>query len=342
MRRFDIMPNALIGGKNALPLAIVSALVLTFIITPFVRRLSLRAGILDIPRDGRRMHKNAVPLAGGAGMIAAFALVPALCCPREYPAPLVLLCLLCGAYGLADDVLALSAGRKLLLQSCLSLLATLFLGRAEAFSFFGYTVSAGALSLPLTALWIVFMMNAVNLTDGMDGLCAGTCAVSAAALSLILFAHGEGVHALLASALSGACLGFLFHNRAPARIFMGETGSAFLGFALAVLALPLFSAEVRAPLPAVLPVFLFPLGEAASSFLRRVSHGKNPFAPDKSHMHHVLYAGGLSVPLVCAVLYTFALLCALCALIYGANRAASLAVFAAAVVFIRLMLRRKA
>ena len=274
-------------------------------------------------------------------MIAAFLAVPALLRGGASSPALALLCLACGAYGLADDVLALPAAAKLALQLCLALLATLFLGRAEAFSFFGYTVSLGALSAPLTALWIVFMMNAVNLTDGMDGLCAGTSAVSAAALALLLFAHGAWEQALSASALSGVCLGFLFHNRAPAGIFMGETGSAFLGFALAVLALPLFSAEVHAPLPAVLPAFLFPLGEAASSFLRRVSRGKNPFAPDKKHMHHVLYAGGFSVPLVCAVLYAFSLLCALCAVAYEHHAAAALAALAAAVVFIRVMLSRK-
>jgi UDP-GlcNAc:undecaprenyl-phosphate GlcNAc-1-phosphate transferase len=221
------------------------------------------------------------------------------------------------------------------------MLASLFLARAEAFSFFGYNVSLGALSVPATALWIVFMMNAVNLTDGMDGLCAGTSAVSAACLAVLLFAHGESACALFAAALSGACLGFLFHNRAPAKIFMGETGSAFLGFALAVLALPLFTQDKPAPLAAVLPAFLFPLCEAAGSFLRRVSQGRNPFAPDKSHMHHVLYARGLSVPLVCAAEYTFALLCALCALEYGTHRAAALALFTAAVVFMRLMLAGK-
>lgn len=186
------------------------------------------------------------------------------------------------------------------------------------------------------------MMNAVNLTDGMDGLCAGTCAVSAACLSLQLFAAGESAYALFAAALAGACLGFLFHNRAPAKIFMGETGSAFLGFALAVLSLPLFSAERCAPLAAVLPLFLLPLCEAAGSFLRRAERGRNPFAPDKEHMHHVLFARLGSVPYVCAIMYAFSLACAFSALAYERRRVLSLLLFTAATVGMRLLLRRSA
>ena len=343
MRRFGIMPEALYMGKASLLQAIIFAFVLCLIITPFVRRLSLRARILDVPRDERRMHKSAVPLAGGAGIIAAFLLSLALFCGgARFACPLAVFCILCGAYGVIDDKLALPVWLKLAFQLAVAFAATPFLARAEAFSFFGYTVYLGALSAPATALWGVFMMNAVNLTDGMDGLCAGTSAVSAACLSVLLFLRGESAYALAAAALSGACLGFLFHNSAPAKIFMGETGSAFLGFALAFLAMPLFSADAQAPLASVLPAFLFPLCEAASSFLRRAAKGKSPFAPDKSHMHHVMFARGFSVPMVCAVAFTFSLLCALCSLLYGSQRAAALLLFSLAVLLMRLALARKA
>lgn len=339
------MPNSLSAGEVSLPQAIILGLVLSYAITPFVRRLSLRAGMLDIPRDGRRMHKGAVPLAGGAGMIAAFLLSLAFFggggTGGISPAPLALFCFLCGAYGLLDDKRALPASKKLCFQALAAVAASLFLARAEAFSFFGYTVNLGVLSVPATACWIVFMMNAVNLTDGMDGLCAGTSAVSAACLSLLLFRHGDVFCALSAASLSGASLGFLFHNRAPAKIFMGETGAAFLGFMLAVLSLPLFSAAEPSPLAAVLPVFLLPASEAVGSFFRRVSRGKNPFAPDKSHIHHLLFARGFSVPRVCALMYLFALLCAFCALEYGAHRVLSLLLFASAVVFMRVLLAGK-
>ena len=337
------MPKALYDGKAFLPEAIILGLILSFIITPFVRRLALKAGVVDIPLDGRRMHKSAVPLAGGAGMIAAFLVSLAFFGgqPGARPFPLAVFCLLCGVYGVFDDKFALPARAKLAFQLFAGAASALVLGRIEAISAFGYTFPLGAFSVPATALWVAFMMNAVNLTDGLDGLCAGTCAVSAACLSLLLLSHGAGVYACFAAALSGACLGFLFHNRAPAKIFMGETGSAFLGFALAVLSLPLFSAEAGAPLAAVLPTFLLPLCEAVGSFLRRAEKGKNPFAPDKEHMHHVLFARLGSAPAVCAVMYAFALMCALSALEYEHSRAFAVLLFAAAVVLMRLMLAKR-
>jgi UDP-GlcNAc:undecaprenyl-phosphate GlcNAc-1-phosphate transferase len=247
---------------------------------------------------------------------------------------------MCGAYGFIDDKYALPVYAKLAFQLASGVAASLVLGRIEAFSLFGSTVLTGALSAPLTALWVAFMMNAVNLTDGLDGLCAGTSAVSAACLSLLHFAAGNLPYALFSAALSGGCLGFLFHNIAPAKIFMGETGSAFLGFMLAVLSLPLFSREVHSPLAAVLPAFLLPLCEAAGSFLRRAEKGKNPFAPDKEHMHHVLFARLGSAPAVCAVMYALALVGAIAALIYERAPAVALLLLAAATVCIRLMLSR--
>jgi len=289
------------------------------------------------------MHKRAVPLAGGAGMIAAFILSLAFFDGERGISPLltVAFCVLCGIYGILDDKFTLRVPAKLGVQCAVALLASLFLARAEAFSFFGYEILLGSFSVPVTSAWIVFMMNAVNLTDGMDGLCAGTSAVLAACLSILLFAHGDGACARYAAALSGVCLGFLLHNRAPAKIFMGETGSAFLGFALAVLSLPLFTASKPSPLASVLPAFLFPAGEAAGSFLRRILSGKNPFSPDKSHMHHVLYGRGLSVPLVCAAAYAFSLMCAFCSLEYESHRVLALFLFAAAVVFMRVLLYGK-
>ncbi len=331
------MPKFAPGG--ALFAALVLSTIISLIISPFVKHTALLLGIVDIPKDGRRMHCRPIPLMGGAGMISAFCASALAFASGGYSLALALLCVLCGVYGVLDDKFALRVPAKLAFQAFIAVLAALLLGGARAFSFFGAAYSLGALSLPVSAMWLVFMMNAVNLTDGIDGLCAGTSAVSAAALCLLHYARGNTAPAVCAAALAGACMGFLFHNRAPAKIFMGETGSAFLGFSLGALALPLFSASEPSALPAVLPVFLFPLCEAVGSFLRRAQDGKNPFAPDKKHMHHVLCGGGLCVPLVCAVLYAFALLCAFCAVMYARHAVLALAAFALAVVFLRVILQ---
>ena len=333
------MPKALYAGGAFLPEAMILGLAISFIITPFVRRLSLRARILDVPHDGRRMHKNAVPLAGGSGIIAAFLLSSALFFTGNF-AHLAVFCILCGIYGLLDDKQAFPVWAKLAFQLSAGVGASLVLGRIEEISAFGKGISLGVFSVPLTALWIAFMMNAINLIDGMDGLCAGTSAISAACLSLLHFARGNMAYALFAAALSGSCLGFLFHNRAPAKIFMGETGSAFLGFALSVLSLPLFAEGESAPIASVALVFLLPVCEAAGSFLRRAERGKNPFSPDKEHMHHVLFERMGSVPAVCAVMYAFSFACAFSAVEYAQNRMLSVLIFIVAVVLMRVLLAK--
>ena len=332
------MPETYFGGSVCS--ALILSTIISFIISPFVKHTALRLGIVDVPKDGRRMHAHPVPLMGGTGIIASFCASALLFSPHGYSAALALFACLCGAYGLLDDKFALGVAQKLLFQATIAVSAALFLARAEAFSFFGSEYSLGALSVPASSAWLVFMMNAVNLTDGIDGLASGTSAVSAAALCLLHIAHGNHALSVCSAALCGACIGFLFHNRAPAKIFMGETGSAFLGFALGALALPLFSAQRPAAFPAVLPALLFPICEAAGSFSRRIYSGKNPFSPDKKHMHHVLCAGGFAVPLACAVMYVFAILCGFCAVTYEKNAPAALIAFSLAVVFLRVTLSR--
>lgn len=339
------MPESYFQVGGVIPAAAIVSLIFCFVISFFVRRAALFAGIVDIPRDGRRMHRDAVPMGGGLGMIIAFCVSLLLLSSESgggsYAARLIPLCFFCGIYGLCDDKLALKVSAKLAFQFIAAVLASLFLGSAEVFSFFGREYALGALSFPVTVFGFMLMMNAVNLTDGVDGLASGVCAVSAAALCVMHIFRGETEYAVGAAALCGACLGFLFHNTAPAKMFMGEAGSAFLGFALAALALPLSKRGNSAPLPQIFLALILPVSEAVSSFLRRILSGKSPFSPDKGHMHHILYGNGFSVALVCATLYAFSLICAFCSVVYGTYTALAWAAFALAVPFIRFMLAKK-
>lgn len=340
------MPELYFHVGGVIPAAAIISLVFCFVISFFVRRAALFAGIVDIPRDGRRMHKNAVPMGGGLGMIIAFCVCLWLISAASrigasYAVRLAPLCFFCGIYGLCDDKFALKVSAKLAFQFIAAVLASLLLGNAEVFSFFGREYSLGVLSFPVTVFGFMFMMNAVNLTDGVDGLASGVCAVSAAALCVMHVLRGGIEYAVGSAALCGVCLGFLFHNTAPAKMFMGEAGSAFLGFALAALALPFSKGGNSAPLPQIFLALILPVSEAASSFLRRILSGKSPFSPDKEHMHHILYGNGFSVALVCATLYAFSIICAFCAVVYESHTAIAWAVFTLAVPFIRLMLGKK-
>lgn len=341
------MPKFFMAGDISLPAVIASAFVLCFAVTPYIASLARRMGVLDIPRDGRRMHKRAVPLMGGGAMVLSFLICASLFfLPNGEgfdggTAALLFGAFLCASSGLIDDIFTLTPLQKLSFQIVAALFASAFAGRIEAFTVFDLKIELGALSVPATAAFIVVVMNAVNLTDGMDGLASGICAAISFALAVILSARAQSSFAICACALCGVCLGFLLHNSAPASIFMGETGSAFLGFSLAVLTLPLYSSESADAASTAVLLFLLPAAELLSSFLRRVLKGKSPFEPDKKHIHHLLYENGFSVPAICIILYTFVCLCAVCAVLNTGYSAFSAVLLALAIIFIRMMLGYK-
>ncbi len=328
--------------------AVVSAsLVFAFAATPYVRIISCKLGILDVPRDARRMHKKPVPLAGGAAMMISFLLTVIIFFSMNKSRLswqtifLLFACALCGACGLTDDIFALKPLSKLTFQFILAFFSAVFVCKMESFVIFGKVFSLGDLSVPITIFWIMLIMNAVNLTDGMDGLAPGICAVIAFAISIISFLSGELSFSICACAVCGACLGFLCHNASPASVFMGETGSAFLGLALSVMILPWYGIDNEEPLSTALLLFLLPISETVSSFFRRILRGKSPFSPDKKHIHHLLYEKGLSVTQVCLILYLFTAVCAVCAVIHAQYRAVAAVSFVAATIFINTMLLNK-
>ena len=341
------MPRFFVADGIVLPAVIAVALVFSFIITPYIRALARRWGVMDIPHDARRMHTRAVPLMGGAAVILSFLLTAAVFFAMNGArfdgrvAALMFGAFLCGACGLMDDIFALRPMAKLAFQFVAALFAAVFAGRIEAFTVFGVSFSLGAFALPATIVWIMLIMNAVNLMDGMDGLASGVCSAISFALSVVLFLRGEFALSLCACAITGACLGFLCHNSAPASIFMGETGSAFFGFTLAVLTLPCYSAHEPDAASTALLLFLLPISETASSFFRRVLRGKSPFTPDKKHIHHLLHENGFTVPQICLILYAFAALSALCAVIHTEYSVFSVLILGTAIVFIREMLTHK-
>ncbi len=341
------MPEFLVADGILLPAVIAVALIFTFITTPYVRAMACKWGVLDIPRDSRRMHTRAVPLMGGGAVILSFLLTAAVFFSTNGAlldgrvAAVMFGAILCALCGLIDDIFTMRPVSKLSFQFVASLFASVFIGRIEAFTVFGANFRLGIFSVPATVAFIMLVMNAVNLTDGMDGLASGICAAISFAVAVLLFLRGESALSVCACALTGACIGFLCHNSAPAVIFMGETGSAFLGFTLAVLTLPCYSEREPDAASTAILLFLLPVSEMVSSFFRRVLHGKNPFEPDKKHIHHLLYENGFTVPQICLILYAFTALCACCAVIHTEYEVFSVLLLVAAVIFIREMLIHK-
>lgn len=290
-----------------------------FALTPRVRRFAWTVGAVDFP-GARRVNTRAVPRMGGLAIVAGFVPTVLLIEPPE----LRLLGILTGALmiailGAADDLLNLSPWQKLLGQTLAAAVALRAGLRIAAVStLFGPSPfrPLDVLSVPLSLLWIVGCTNAVNLIDGLDGLAVGVSAIASSAMLAVALLLGEREAALLLAALSGACLGFAPWNRSPASIFMGDVGAQFLGFVLATSSiLGLFKRPAAVGFLTPLLAMGLPLCDTTFAFLRRIAHGRSPFAADRGHLHHRLLAAGYSQRQAVAILLGISALCALLSLL---------------------------
>lgn len=256
-------------------------------------------GAVDIPRDGRRMHKKPTARMGGIAIAIAFAASCVLiftqngAFPRECAVIITGGAMIC-ALGTADDIKALKPFAKLAGQIAVAAF-TAFCGiKTEFIGLPGGMVNMGIFSVPVTVLWITGVINAFNIIDGIDGLAGGISALSSAALAALCASAGNYVCAVICFCLFGASLGFLPYNCNPASVFMGDTGSMFLGYVLAcasVTGLTKSRMLVSIAVPAL--IFAVPVFDTAFAMLRRAVKRENIFSPDKGHIHHrlVLYAG---------------------------------------------------
>lgn len=292
--------------------AFIISFVFTFATTPLVRRLAFKIGAIDIPRDKRRMHKKPTPRIGGLAIVFGF-LVATLCC-ADMSRQLV--GTLCGAaiiiaMGVVDDCRALDAKLKFVIQIAAALVVV-YVGdikidvftNPNIFSDNPYWVLPPWLSVALTVIWIVFITNSVNFIDGLDGLAAGVSAIMSVSLVFISIRVGEYSIAILGIALMGSCFGFLPFNFNPAKIFMGDTGSTFLGFMLATLSIQgVFKSYAVISFAVPLLILGLPLFDASFAMIRRVATGKSPMIADRGHLHHRLIDMGFSQKQTVFILY---------------------------------------
>jgi UDP-GlcNAc:undecaprenyl-phosphate GlcNAc-1-phosphate transferase len=291
----------------------IAAAFVSLLLTPLARRLALRAGAIDQP-DARRIHRTPTPRYGGLAIAIAVLgiawLARALHGPAALLDPRPLLGLTCAsipilALGLVDDRRGVPPWVKLIVQACAGLTLTVFgFGIPVLTNPFGGPIVLGALNVPLTVAWVLIVTNAVNLIDGLDGLAAGMVVIASAALWLAARMHGDFYVMFVSALLIGACAGFLRWNFAPASIFMGDTGSQFLGLTLAAVSL-LENRKGTAAVTLLLPLvaLALPLADAAVAFARRLAHRQPVFLGDTKHMHHQLLDAGLPVRAATLVLW---------------------------------------
>lgn len=261
----------------------ISALLLAIGSTPLMRRLALRYAVVDVP-SGRKIHSAPVPLLGGAAIYISFVLVLLFFGDRFYINQVVGIFIgatLVSLMGVVDDRWGLGSYVKLAGQS---LAAAILILSGVQIQIFG-----GWLDIALTILWVVGITNAMNLLDNMDGLSGGVAMIAAVFFTLLAAMGHQYLVGALAAALAGACAGFLIYNWNPAHIFMGDTGSLFLGFLLAAVAIKLRfpSSSVTVTWMIPLLVLFVPVFDTSLVFISRLRRGKNPLTTaGKDHTSH--------------------------------------------------------
>ena len=287
--------------------ALLISSVIAFLTTPLSIRLAHKLGVIDKPKDARRVHKKPIPRFGGmaiflGSMVTMF--IPAGMNDKIRIAMIggLLMYLL----GIADDILDIKPSVKFLGQFGIASLVFVLGVRITFISnYFGAAVTdphanvvlSSGVGYLITVLWIVGITNAVNLMDGLDGLAAGSVAIMSLSLAYIAYIHGARIGSMPVCialvAIAGGCLGFLPYNFSPAKTFMGDGGALYLGYMIAVLSVisPLKRATVVGVLVPVLTLAV-PIFDTLLAMLRRTLKHESIMKADKGHLHHHLMAAG--------------------------------------------------
>ena len=316
-------------------LSLALSAAVAFASTPLVKALSVKVGAVDVPKDGRRMHDHPIPRMGGLAIFLGFLAAVLLFVPLDTEKRGMLLgAVVIVVLGIFDDIYALPAKPKFLVQVIAALIAVMAGNRIDVLSnpniFSPDPVwILGWLAYPVTVVWIVAVTNAVNLIDGLDGLACGVSTISAMTMLVIALTVVDELDvAVMMAALAGACIGFLPYNFNPAKIFMGDTGSTFLGFIMATVSVNGMFKQY-AIISFVVPFLMLglPIFDVCFAVVRRLSHGQSPMAPDRGHVHHRLIDMGFSQKQAVGVLYVISAILGLSAVVLAASGAVKAMVF---------------
>ncbi len=313
----------------------LSALTLTLVLTPLARAAARRVGVLDSPDGVRKLHATPVPKLGGVAVFVAyfgtlwvglrFAPADVAGPASELAAKLFGPALLVLALGIVDDL----RGARPIVKLAVQLVAAAWVCTYPDLRILtltnplGESSVLGMLSIPATVFWIILVTNAFNIVDGMDGLASGVAFVATVILYVTSLQRDLLMLALVAAPLGGGLLGFLRYNFNPASIFLGDSGSLWLGFVLSVLAIAGSQKSSTAiALAAPLLTFALPVVETVTSTLRRFLSGRPIFEADSGHIHHQLQRQGLSARQAALLLYLASGVFGACSLLFINTNAA--------------------
>lgn len=298
---------------------IIIPMIFVGLFIPIIKKIAFHINALDIPNE-RKIHKKPMPRLGGLGIFSGFLIGYMLFGNHTY----LMNSILIGSFvllivGMIDDINSIKARYKLLGQIVASMIVVLYGGLLlKDISFFGLYVDFGILSYPITIMFILGCINCMNLIDGMDGLAGGISSIFFLTIGIIAVIKGQFA---LATALTfimfGSTLGFLFHNFYPAKIFMGDSGSMFLGLMIAVITLLGFKSTMMSAI--IIPFFILavPIFDTVFAIIRRKLKGESFATPDKSHIHHQLLKRNFSQRQTVITIYIVTFLFSSASMIYS-------------------------
>lgn len=293
--------------------SLLLAWLITDLLIPHVVRFAKKIGKMDQP-DPRKVHKEPIPRLGGIAIFLGFLfsligielLEPGFFLENNQWYGILIGTVLMFSLGIADDIKSLSAKFKFIAQILIALIAFYFSVKIIAISnpFGNAIILPNWLSAIVTVFWIVGITNTINLIDGLDGLAAGVSIIAGITLFIIALQTNQDIVAVIILSLIGATIGFLRYNFNPAKIFMGDSGSLFIGFTLATISIS-GVLKLAATVTIVLPILILgiPIMDTSFAIIRRFFSGKPIFQPDKGHLHHRLLGIGLSQKRAVIVIY---------------------------------------
>ncbi len=285
---------------------------------PFVKKIAEHVGAMDIPNE-RKVHTKPMPRLGGLAIYFGFLLGYMLFGEHS----LIMNAILIGSFiivltGVIDDIKPLTAATKFIGQLAAALIVVCYGNLLlRDVSAFGIYINFSWLSYPITVFFILGCINCMNLIDGLDGLAGGISAIYFLTIGIIAAIGGStGLDFVLSFVMFGATLGFLVHNFYPASIFMGDSGSMFLGFIISVVALLGFKNVTMTSLIIPLLVLAIPILDTLFAIIRRALKGQNIAKPDKFHIHHQLLNRNFSQRATVLIIYVVDLLFAFASIVY--------------------------
>lgn len=299
-------------------LMVLIPLVFVGIITPLIKKIAEHIGAMDIPNQ-RKVHSKPTPRLGGLGIFLGFLLGYMLFGEHT----IIMNSILIGSFiiiitGMIDDIKPIDAKYKFLAQMVACLIVILYGGvLLKEIGIFGFYMKFGIFSYPITLFFMLGCINCINLIDGLDGLAGGIASIFFLTIAIISYFRGiSSLAFIIALIMLGSTAGFLIHNFHPAKIFMGDTGSMFLGFIISVITLLGFKTALASSIIIPMCVLVIPIFDTLCAIIRRKLKGESISTPDKKHFHHQLLRRDYSQVQTVLIIYTITALFSIASILY--------------------------